>query len=329
MLAAPTQDAAAPPAALDAEAVANLHSQAVAVLNVKALVPVTLDLDANNYSRWRGLFLVTLGKYALTDHVFSDVPRPDHADWTQMDCVVLGWLYGSIFSTLMQEVLSPTATARSVWRDLELQFLGNGERRAVNLTAELQHLQQGDLSIGDYYRRLKVLADVGEPVKDRSLILTLIGGLNDKFDNLKSLLPLQVPFPMFAEARAQLLLDELTKGHRPAGTATAFLAASSTTARSATSTNTSNKNSRNNSRRRGHGSGGGGGGRSIHMWPGQAGLGLLGARPNFVGTAFTTTPAPAQQQAFLPPAYAALWSQAGPTGMVQPVCQLSPYTQLC
>ncbi|EEE60660.1 hypothetical protein OsJ_14112 [Oryza sativa Japonica Group] len=114
----PALDAAAPPPALDAEAVANLHSQAVAVLNVKALVPVTLDLDANNYSRWQGLFLVALGKYALTDHVFSDVPRPDHADWTQMDCVVLSWLYGSISSTLMQEVLSPTATACSVWHRL-------------------------------------------------------------------------------------------------------------------------------------------------------------------------------------------------------------------
>ena len=87
-----------------------------------------------------------------------------------------------------------------------MQFLGNGERHAVNLTTKLHHLQQGDLSIGDYCRRLKVLAnnlaDVGEPVKVRSLVLTLIGGLNDKFENLKSLLPLQVPFPTFAEARA-------------------------------------------------------------------------------------------------------------------------------
>lgn len=62
----------------------------------------------------------------------------------------MDWLYGSISSTLTQEVLSLTATARSVWHDLELQFLGNGERRAVNLTAELHHLQQDDLSIGDY-----------------------------------------------------------------------------------------------------------------------------------------------------------------------------------
>ncbi|XP_066167336.1 uncharacterized protein [Oryza sativa Japonica Group] len=181
-----------------------------------------------------------------------------------MDCVVLGWLYGSISATLMQEVISPTTTTRSVWRDLELHFLDNGERRAVNLTAEVHHLQQGDLSIGDYCRRLKVLtdnlADVGESIKDRSLVLMLIGSLNDKFDNLRSLLPLQVPFPTFAKAHAQLLLDELTKGHRPAGTAMALLAASSTNAHPATSSNTSNSNSRNNNHRRSRGNGGGGSG---------------------------------------------------------------------
>uniref|UniRef100_A0A0D3GGP6 Uncharacterized protein n=1 Tax=Oryza barthii TaxID=65489 RepID=A0A0D3GGP6_9ORYZ len=42
---------------------------AVSVLNIKALVPVVLDLGAANYSKWRCLFLVTLGKYALSDLV--------------------------------------------------------------------------------------------------------------------------------------------------------------------------------------------------------------------------------------------------------------------
>lgn len=43
--------------ALDAQeaAVASLHAQANAVLNIKAIVPVVLDKSANNFSRWRGL----------------------------------------------------------------------------------------------------------------------------------------------------------------------------------------------------------------------------------------------------------------------------------
>nr|CAE02545.1 OSJNBb0069N01.7 [Oryza sativa Japonica Group] len=129
-----------PPQVLDAEVRNVLHTQAVAVLNVKALVPLTLNLAAANHSRWHGLFLVILGKYALTDHVTSDVPLLDQADWTQMKCVVLAWLYGIISQDLLQEVMSPTASARMVWRDLEFQFLSNRELHAVNLSAEFHTL---------------------------------------------------------------------------------------------------------------------------------------------------------------------------------------------
>ncbi|EAY90498.1 hypothetical protein OsI_12090 [Oryza sativa Indica Group] len=258
-----------PPQVLDADARNALHTQAVAVLNVKALVPVTLDLAAANYSRWRGLFIVILGKYALTDHVASDVPLLDQADWTQMECVVLDWLYGTISHDLLQEVMSPTASARTVWRDLEFQFLGNRELRAVNLSAEFHTFQQGDLSVTEYCRRLRTmadsLADLGEPQSDRTLVLTLINGLSPKYGNMQSLLPMQVPFPSFLQARSQLLLEEITKGHRPASEpATAFVAS---TAGARTAQNipnnqgggggggSSGNNSRN--RRRGRGNGGG------------------------------------------------------------------------
>ena len=69
----------APPPVIDADTLVALHQQAISVLNIKALIPVTLDLTAGNYTRWRGMFLVVLGKYALTDHMLSDDP-PAHPD---------------------------------------------------------------------------------------------------------------------------------------------------------------------------------------------------------------------------------------------------------
>lgn len=169
--------ASAPP--LDADTHAALHAQAVAMLNVKALVPVTLDLATGNYARCRGLFLVVLGKYALTDHVLYDAPLPNHADWAQMDCVVLGWR--TISHDLLQEVMSPTATTRSIWHDLEFQILENCELRAINLSTEFHGFTQGDISIFEYCRRLNTmadnLADLGEPQSDRMLI----NGLSTKY----------------------------------------------------------------------------------------------------------------------------------------------------
>ena len=58
-----------------------VHAVAIAVLNIKVLVPVVLDRAANNYSRWHTLFLVVLGKYALTYHVLSDVANTDCSSW--------------------------------------------------------------------------------------------------------------------------------------------------------------------------------------------------------------------------------------------------------
>jgi hypothetical protein len=46
-------------------ALMHLHSQAVAVHNIRLLVPIVLDLVANNYTRWREQFLLTVGKFSL------------------------------------------------------------------------------------------------------------------------------------------------------------------------------------------------------------------------------------------------------------------------
>lgn len=205
---APQQPLRRPPAApaLGPDALAALHAQVVSVLNIKALVPITLDIAAANFTRWRGLFLVALSKYALTDHVLSDDHRPDLAKWFQMDCVVLAWLYGSISANLLQEVMSHDATACSVWRALELQFLGNCEQRSLNLTTEFRTFHQGDLSVNDYCRRMKTMADslsdLGDPLSDRALVLATLNGLNEKFDTLRSLITMQRPFPSIADVRS-------------------------------------------------------------------------------------------------------------------------------
>jgi hypothetical protein len=59
---------------------ASLHAQAVAVQNFRALVPIVLDRHSTQYSQWCGLFLNTLGKYALADHVNLDVAPQDADD---------------------------------------------------------------------------------------------------------------------------------------------------------------------------------------------------------------------------------------------------------
>lgn len=213
----------------EAAAIANLHAQAVAVQNIRALVLVVLDLGSPNYNKWCGRFLITLGKYSLTSHVLSNIVRRDSADWSRMDCVVLEWLYGTITPDLCEIVMENGVTAHAVWRALEGQFIVNRETRALHLDAEFRAFVQGDLTISDYCRRLKSMADalgdLGEPVLDRTLVLAVLRGLNEKFAYMSALLKRQRPFPTFLEVRSDLLLEELEMASRPSQQTTTVLLA--------------------------------------------------------------------------------------------------------
>ncbi|XP_062192504.1 uncharacterized protein LOC133896000 [Phragmites australis] len=214
----------------EAAAIANLHAQAVVVQNIRTLVPVVLDLGSPNYNKWCCRFLITLGKYSLTAHVLSDVTRHDSANWCCMDCIVLEWLYGTITPELCEIIMDHDVTVRDVWQALEGQFIGNRETRALHLDAEFRTFVQGDLTISDYCRRLKSMADalgtlgtLSEPVPDRTLILAVLRSLNKKFGYMAALLKRQRPFLTFLEVRSDLLLEELEMTSRPTHLSTALL----------------------------------------------------------------------------------------------------------
>ncbi|XP_039822761.1 uncharacterized protein LOC120684975 [Panicum virgatum] len=139
-----------------------------------------------------------------------------------MDCVVCPWLYGTLSGDLLDIVMrrgDSSVTARATWLAIESQFLGNREARALILDTKLRTLVQGDLSVVDYCKRLKTtaddLADLGEPVTNRSLVLNLIRGLNERFSSIGCHLRRGHPFPSFLEACDELALEELTMGNSP------------------------------------------------------------------------------------------------------------------
>ena len=110
-----------------------LWAQATAVVNVKALIPVVLDQATNTYTKWRGMFLTVLGKYALTRHVLDDEAFLLHPAWVQEDCVVLMWIYGTISNDLQQSLMMHQRPTHRAWCYLEDEFLSQRESRALLL----------------------------------------------------------------------------------------------------------------------------------------------------------------------------------------------------
>ncbi|CAO2169467.1 unnamed protein product [Urochloa humidicola] len=212
----------------EAAAILNLHAQAVGVQNIRSLVPIVLDLNAGNYAWWRDQFLLAVGKFSLEDHVLRDPPAYAFPDWTRMDCVVKSWIYNTISNDLADTAMERDTTARDAWLAHKTQFLGNKETRVLYLDTEFRQFAQGDLSITDYCRNFKQMAkklrDLGETVTDRTLILNVIRGLNDRFTAIDLHLRRAWPFPNFDQATADLLMEELNMANHSSGPPTALVA---------------------------------------------------------------------------------------------------------
>ncbi|XP_066373049.1 uncharacterized protein [Miscanthus floridulus] len=120
-----------------------------------------------------------------------------------MDCVVMTWLLGTVSPNLEEIVREDPAIACSIWLALEHQFLGKCEQRALYFDAAFRNFVQGNLSIIDYCRKYKSMADalgdLGEVVTDRTLVLNIIRGLNERFAPIGMHLRRGCPFPTFLE----------------------------------------------------------------------------------------------------------------------------------
>jgi hypothetical protein len=130
-----------------------------------------------------------------------------------MDNVVLNWINNSISADLHQVVWERGCMARHLWLAIENQFLGNREQRTLHLDAAFRTFVQGDLSVHEYCRKFKAmaddLADLGAPVEDRILVLNILRGLNQRFEHVGSIIRRYSPFLNFLKVRDDLLLEEL------------------------------------------------------------------------------------------------------------------------
>lgn len=94
----------------------------------------------------------------------------------------------------------------------------NEAELTMHLGQEFRACVRGDLSITEYCRCLQgiaaALANVREPVIDRTLTLQMLDGLGKKFELQAAIIQSTVPLPSFAQARSCLILAELTLDKR-------------------------------------------------------------------------------------------------------------------
>ena len=196
--------------------------RAFGVTNIKHHIPVILDLDVFNYDAWRELFLTHCLAFDVLGHVDGTaVPQgDDDTPWKKRDRLVKLWIYGTLAPPLFKTAFKTGGTARDAWLRIENQFRNNKKARAIQLDNDLRTKEINDLSVHDYSQSLKSLADLLEnveaPISDKTLVMYMLNGLNEKYGHIINMIKHQKPFPSFEEARNMLEMEEtrLKKTHK-------------------------------------------------------------------------------------------------------------------
>ncbi|XP_019100918.1 PREDICTED: uncharacterized protein LOC109132910 [Camelina sativa] len=228
-----------------------------------------------NYQVWRELFETHCICFGVLGHLDgTSAPTPEtEKEWKEHDGLLKMWIYGTISESILDTVLKTKCSARDLWLTIENLFRDNKEARALELENELRTTVIGDLTIHTYCQKLKTLSDqltnLDSPVSDRALVMHLLNGLSDKFDNIINVIKHKSPFPQFIEARSMLTMEEkrLTKPTPPTlvnhntASAPALLYTASDQQRQSNQGGYSNNNTNNYSHHNGGGRGNRGRGR--------------------------------------------------------------------
>ncbi|XP_022031415.1 uncharacterized protein LOC110932383 [Helianthus annuus] len=178
---------------------------ALTVSNIKTHVPIILEKDSTHYTTWKTLFKVHCQIYEVLDHLSpkqpATKPAAESSDatavakaeavaravdtlWTQLDAVVLQWIYATISAPLLHIILQTGQTAHDAWIAVESEFTDNKNTRAIFLGQEFANLSLENFSnMADYCQHAKHLTEqlksVGSPVDDRMLVIKILTGLTE------------------------------------------------------------------------------------------------------------------------------------------------------
>ncbi|CAI9302123.1 unnamed protein product [Lactuca saligna] len=82
----------------------------------------------------------------------------------------------------------------------------------MQLESDLRSITMGDLSVHDYFTKIKKIASLlegmGEKVKEKHVVIHAINGLSHKFDNIAGIIRHNKPPPTFDGAWSILLIEE-------------------------------------------------------------------------------------------------------------------------
>lgn len=169
---------------------------------------INVKLSRENYLLWRAQLLPYLRSQHLLGYVDGTIARPAptvaqpptkegecvsvianpaYDVWFQQDQLVLSTLLSSLTEDVLSHVIF-LPTSQEVWMALEKMFSSGSRARSMQIRMQLSTMQKKDMSIADYFRKAKNLADtlsaIGSPLPDEEIISYILAGLGSEYDPL-------------------------------------------------------------------------------------------------------------------------------------------------
>ena len=107
--------------------------------------------------------LIALSAKNKLGFVTGEATKPDSSDptynaWIRCNDIVTSWILSNLERDIAKSVLYYTS-ASEIWKDLEERFGINSGTQLFSLEQELSEITQGNLSVAEFYTKMKVVWD--------------------------------------------------------------------------------------------------------------------------------------------------------------------------
>ena len=135
-----------------------LHSS-----NHPGLVLVSQPLVGENYGSWSRALKLALSMKNKTGFVDGSLQAPDIAEnpqqyqqWLCNNNMVISWILNSVSKEITPTIIG-YLTPAEIWKDLKDRFQQQNGPRLYQIKKDLMNLQQGNLSMSNYFTQMKAL----------------------------------------------------------------------------------------------------------------------------------------------------------------------------
>jgi hypothetical protein len=194
---------------------------------------VGVKLNEENYLLWSAQVLPYLWSQGLNGYIDGSLPtpsqtifvtpsestdghsvviNPEYATWYHEDQLVLSVINSSLTKEILSIIVDVTS-ARDAWARLEQMYASRSKVRVMQIRMQLAMIQKKDLSIADYYKRVKHLGDtlaaIGKRLEDEEPISYLWCGLGPDYDPLVTSITTRVDTITLSDVYAYMLSFEM------------------------------------------------------------------------------------------------------------------------